>query len=84
MKAIDIYNRLIKNSGVKREKTCDIFISGDPEKEVTRVAVCFKATAELIARAIDDGIELLITHEPVFCRENPDDFKFDVDLKSWT
>ncbi len=39
---------------------------GDPEGEVTRVAVCLTATVDVIKAAAEWGAELIITHEPTF------------------
>lgn len=48
------------------EKTCDTIKCGDPERGVTRIAVCCFATPEVIRAAKSWGAQLLITHEPTF------------------
>ena len=46
--------------------TCDTCKAGDPEADVTRVAVTMFATPEVIRQAADWGAQLLITHEPTY------------------
>ncbi|UCC16220.1 MAG: Nif3-like dinuclear metal center hexameric protein, partial [Dehalococcoidales bacterium] len=54
------------NGGKKFEKTCDQLIEGDWEQEVTGVVTTFMATVEVIRRAVDEGNNLIITHEPTY------------------
>ena len=42
MKAKEIFQYLLENSLGIREQTCDGLIAGDPEKEVEKIATCFK------------------------------------------
>ncbi len=39
---------------------------GDPDRDVSRVAVCMTATPDVIRDAAEWGAELIITHEPTF------------------
>ena len=47
-------------------KTCDVLIAGDPEKEVRRIGSTFMATVDVIRRAIEEKVDLIITHEPTW------------------
>ena len=47
-------------------KTCDVLIAGDPEKEVKRIGSTFMATVDVIRRAIEAKVDLIITHEPTW------------------
>ena len=47
-------------------KTCDVLIAGNPEKEVRRVGSTFMATVDVIRRAIEEKVDLIITHEPTW------------------
>lgn len=51
---------------VQLERTCDVFMSGTPESEVTGVVTTFMATVEVIRRAIALGCNMIITHEPTY------------------
>ena len=44
----------------------DIFKLGDHERELSRVALCFIATPDVIRDAAAWGADLIITHEPTF------------------
>ena len=48
-------------------KTCDGLLCGDPEKEVKKAASTFLVTVEVLRRAIAEGVDLIISHEPLFC-----------------
>jgi len=48
------------------EKTCDTLKSGDPEVELSKVAVAMFGTVDVIRQAREWGAELLIVHEPLF------------------
>lgn len=47
-------------------KGCDQLIAGNPEAEVSKVAVTMFATPNIIRQAKEWGAELIITHEPTF------------------
>ena len=66
MKAKEIFENLLAEASERKKETCDGLVSGDEEKEVAKIAVCFKLTAEVLARAIETGADMIITHEPVF------------------
>lgn len=67
MKAFEIMEELFSlTEPHDYSKTCDTCKTGDPEREVTRVATCMFATPAVIRAAAAWGAELLITHEPTF------------------
>jgi putative NIF3 family GTP cyclohydrolase 1 type 2 len=49
-----------------REKTVDTFKAGNPDTPVTGVAVTMMATLDVLRRAVANGDNMVITHEPVF------------------
>ena len=53
-----------------REKTVDTFKAGDPNAAVTGVAVTMMATLDVLQRAVANGDNMVITHEPVFFRSH--------------
>jgi putative NIF3 family GTP cyclohydrolase 1 type 2 len=57
---------LAQNGGKKFEKTCDLLIEGDWERQVTGVVTTFMATVEVIRRTAALGCNLIITHEPTY------------------
>lgn len=67
MKAIEIMNELF-SLAIEREysPTGDICKYGDPEKEVTKVAVTMFPTVNVIKEASEWGADLLIVHEPLY------------------
>ncbi len=67
MKAFEIMEELFSLSEPHDySNTCDTCKSGDPEREVTKVATCMFATPAVIRAAAEWGAELIITHEPTF------------------
>jgi putative NIF3 family GTP cyclohydrolase 1 type 2 len=67
MKVRDVVEYLIQKSGVPPLKeTCDTLKTGSMENEVHGIAVTFMATVEVIQKAIAAGVDLIITHEPIF------------------
>jgi len=48
-------------------KTCDGLLCGDPEMEITKAASTFLVTVDVVRRAMADGVNLIISHEPLFC-----------------
>ncbi len=66
MKAFELVNELCGKDCRTAEGTVDTFKLGDPEAELSRVAVCFIATPDVIKAAAEWGAELIITHEPTF------------------
>lgn len=59
------------SSNVRSTDTCDVLIIGDPNKDVKKIATCFKLTMSMVDRAVAEGVDLVITHEPTFSREDP-------------
>lgn len=68
MTAREIYESLLVGALSPWENTCDGLIAGDGDKNVKRIGVCFKLTAEIIDKAAGDGIDMIITHEPTFAQ----------------
>jgi len=68
MKAYQIVDAIKEYSkvSVQLERTCDVFISGTPESEVTGVVTTFMATVWVIRSAIALGCNMIITHEPTY------------------
>ncbi len=84
MTAKEIYELLLSEATELWETTCDGLIAGNENKNVNKLGVCFKLTAELIQKASDMGIDMVITHEGVFShtddrRETTDA----IDIKKW-
>ncbi len=67
MKANEIMNVLFEMAQ-KRDysASCDTCKSGDPEREVQKVAVAMFPTPNVVRAAKDWGAELLIVHEPTY------------------
>ena len=59
------------------DHTCDTCKAGDPETDVTKVAVTMFATPEVIRQAAKWGAQLLITHEPTYHTIPEDTFSSD-------
>ena len=59
------------------DHTCDTCKAGDPEADVTKVAVTMFATPEVIRQAAKWGAQLLITHEPTYHTIPEDTFSSD-------
>lgn len=47
-------------------RTCDGFKAGDPDTELTGIAVTWMATTAVIVEAVSRGLNCLITHEPIY------------------
>src|SRR5262245_60662447 len=52
--------------GAPFSETVDTLKTGDPDWKVTGIAVTFLATYNVIEAAIQNGTNLIITHEPTF------------------
>lgn len=74
MRAREVDDRM-RNVGtwVDWERSCDRFIIGDPETEVTGIAVAWQARSAALREAHRRGANLFVTHEPVFYRHLDDD-----------
>ena len=66
MTALELVNKLCEKDALTAEGTADTFKTGDPYVEVSKVALCFIATPDVIKEAAAWGAELIITHEPTF------------------
>ena len=67
MKAYEIVNDLFSlASRMGDGQTCDTIKAGDPNTEVTKVAVSMFATVDIVRQAQDWGAQLLIVHEPTY------------------
>lgn len=67
MKAYEIMDDLFSLSmPLGDHRTCDTLKAGDPEKEVSKVAVSMFATVDIVRAARDWGAQLLIVHEPTY------------------
>lgn len=66
MKAEEIFNYLLNEASERFDPTTDGLTAGDKDKDVRKLATCFKLTAELIQAAKEQGIDMIITHEPLF------------------
>lgn len=63
MKIKDLILELKSLSYWTRERTCDIVVGGNVEKEVKKVGVCMFPTTDVIKKAIKLGVNFLIAHE---------------------
>lgn len=66
MKAIEIMNELFSWAPGEYNPTCDTLKAGNPQAEVTKVAVCCFNTVQVVRDAAAWGAQLLITHEPTY------------------
>lgn len=68
MKAYQIVDAIKEYSKVtvQLERTCDLFMSGTPETEVTGIVTTFMANVGVIRKAIELGANMIITHEPTY------------------
>lgn len=69
MTANSIFELLLE--GIERlSPTSDGLISGDGEREVSRIAVCHKLTFEMLDEAKRRNADMIVTHEPPFVDGN--------------
>jgi len=67
MKAHELLTRILDASPwVDRETTVDKIIDGDPEKELNKVLVVWRCTAETLKIAVRDGYDGILVHEPTY------------------
>jgi putative NIF3 family GTP cyclohydrolase 1 type 2 len=65
--AREVVARIQEHVGVTwRSETVDTFKAGDPDTQVTGIAVTMMATLDVLQRAAASGKNLVITHEPTF------------------
>lgn len=84
MKAYEIMDDLFSLSQpLWSERTCDTLKAGDPNTEVTKVAVSMFATVDIVRQAKDWGAQLLIVHEPTYYNhwDNHTDDYFEVEKR---
>ncbi len=79
MTAKELYESLLEGAISILDPTCDGLIVGDEDAEVKKVGTCFKLTAELIDKAVAEGVNVIITHEPTFSRGDRVDEFFGID-----
>lgn len=48
------------------DQTVDTFKAGDPQTELTGIAVCMFTDMQILKKAVEKGCNFIITHEPVF------------------
>ena len=69
MKVKDVIAKVIGGTGLAPlplNRTCDQLIAGSMDQEVTRIGSTFMATVDVIRRAADTGVNMIITHEPTW------------------
>lgn len=67
MKAYEIMNDLFSLAGpLHVDRTCDTCKAGNPNTEVSKVAVSMFATVDIVRQAQEWGAQLLIVHEPTY------------------
>lgn len=68
MKAQQVVDAIIAYSDIpfKLVETCDRYLSGTPESDVTGVVTTFMATVDVIKKAAELGLNMIITHEPTY------------------
>lgn len=65
--ARQLVDRIIKNSvGTPFSQTVDVFKEGNPDEEVTGIAVCMFATMDVLRDALKNKCNLIIAHEPLY------------------
>lgn len=65
--ARQLAERIDAHVGVpRRTTTVDGFLAGDPDAPVRGVAVTIMATSDVLRRAAERGLNLVITHEPLY------------------
>jgi putative NIF3 family GTP cyclohydrolase 1 type 2 len=62
-----------------QQQTVDTFKAGDPDAPVTGIAVTFMATYDVLGRAVQQGCNFIITHEPTFYEHKEDTSQLDPD-----
>ncbi|MBL8236039.1 MAG: Nif3-like dinuclear metal center hexameric protein [Bryobacterales bacterium] len=63
----EIIARIKKEVAVPwRDQTVDTLKSGTPESKVTGIATTFMSTLEVLQKAVADGKNMIVTHEPTF------------------
>lgn len=68
MTAKEIFDSLVNAADEVLEHTCDEICIGDENKTVRKACTCFKLTAKVADMAIAAGVDMIVTHEPIFSR----------------
>ena len=58
--------KIIENGAKVDELNCDGIKSGSIENEIEKIGVSMFATVDVLRRAIADGVNFLIVHEPTY------------------
>lgn len=67
MNAIDIHQHFMSMADwLNPAQTVDKIIIGDPEREISKTAVTWISSFSAIRAAVNQGCQMLITHEPTF------------------
>jgi len=84
MKISEVIREIIaRHPPLERPDSVDVVKYGDPEKECTGVAVTCYATSDVIRKAAELGVNLVVVHEPTFFndRDHVDRLKGDSEMK---
>jgi len=65
MSAAELQQFLVSLTPLK-SRTVDRFIIGDPETKIKKVGTCWMPYFETCKKAIEAGVNVLVTHEPTF------------------
>ena len=67
MTAAELLKRFLDESPwVNRETTVDRIIDGNPDKELKRILVVWRASMETLQTAVRDGYDGIVVHEPTY------------------
>lgn len=67
MRAEEILEHFLSRAPwVDRNNTVDRIILGDPKKEIKKVLVTWMSTLPAVRYAVENGFDMLMTHEPTF------------------
>lgn len=65
--ARELVDRIIQKAvGKPFPKTVDVFKAGNPDDQVTGIAVCMFATMDVLKEAVKNNCNFIIAHEPLF------------------
>jgi putative NIF3 family GTP cyclohydrolase 1 type 2 len=65
--AIELLNHFLDRAPwIDRDRTVDRVIVGDPEKSVSTCIVTWISSYNAVRKAVQEGVDLLVTHEPTF------------------
>jgi putative NIF3 family GTP cyclohydrolase 1 type 2 len=67
------YLRSLDAGWVDWDNTTDVFLAGDPDREVTGIAVAWMGYRWALERAVSLDCNLFITHEPIYYSGRDDD-----------